>query len=207
MVTGGGSQLEGIDDLVQEVFRLPARTGRPASWSGRREEDPCCSTVAGAVALVLGDDGGLLEECTGTIIGEVEGLRRLVDEFSRFARMPSLAPRPTDLGRLVEGVAALFAEAHPGVAVRTDAAADLPVLEADGEQLKRALLNLLDNAAAAGAREVRLEAGTDPQTIFEALAGRLRVKKFEIVAPTLHNIFIEKVGGAPMPALEKVGDA
>jgi two-component system nitrogen regulation sensor histidine kinase NtrY len=117
----------------------------------------------------LGDDGGLLEECTGTIIGEVEGLRRLVDEFSRFARMPSLAPRPTDLGRLVEGVAALFAEAHPGVAVRTDAAADLPVLEADGEQLKRALLNLLDNAAAAGAREVRLEAGHLPA------AGRVRV--------------------------------
>ncbi|MGE3738797.1 MAG: cell division FtsA domain-containing protein, partial [Geminicoccaceae bacterium] len=59
VVTGGGSQLEGIDDLVQEVFRLPARTGRPAPWSGRRDEDPCCSTAAGAVALVLGDDGGL----------------------------------------------------------------------------------------------------------------------------------------------------
>ena len=55
--------------------------------------------------------------------------------------------------------------------------------------------------------EVRLEPGTDPQTIYEALAGRLRVKKFEIVAPTLHNIFIEKVGGAATPALERVGDA
>ena len=55
--------------------------------------------------------------------------------------------------------------------------------------------------------EVRLEAGTDPQTIYEALAGRLRVKKFEIVAPTLHNIFIEKVGGGAVPALERVGDA
>ena len=53
------SQLEGIEDLVQEVLRLPVRTGRPAPWSGRREEDPCCSTVAGTVALVLGDDGGL----------------------------------------------------------------------------------------------------------------------------------------------------
>lgn len=59
VVTGGGSQLEGIEDLVQEVLRLPVRTGRPAPWSGRREEDPCCSTVAGTVALVLGDDGGL----------------------------------------------------------------------------------------------------------------------------------------------------
>ncbi|MFO1047823.1 MAG: hypothetical protein U1E52_08000 [Geminicoccaceae bacterium] len=59
VLTGGGSQLEGIDDLVQEVFRLPARIGRPAPWSGQREDDPGCATVAGAVALALGDDGGL----------------------------------------------------------------------------------------------------------------------------------------------------
>jgi ABC-2 type transport system ATP-binding protein len=55
--------------------------------------------------------------------------------------------------------------------------------------------------------EVRLEAGADPQVIFQAVAGRLRVKKFEIVAPTLHNIFIEKVGAPAMPVLERVGDA
>ena len=55
--------------------------------------------------------------------------------------------------------------------------------------------------------EIRLEAGGDPQTIFHAIAGRLRVKKFEIVAPTLHNIFIEKVGAAATPVLERVGDA
>jgi len=55
--------------------------------------------------------------------------------------------------------------------------------------------------------EVRLDDGANPQDIFRAIAGRLRVSKFEIVAPTLHNIFIEKVGGAPVPALERVGDA
>jgi len=55
--------------------------------------------------------------------------------------------------------------------------------------------------------EIRLEAGADPQTIFQAVAGRLKVKKFEIVAPTLHNIFIEKVGAQATPVLERVGDA
>jgi ABC-2 type transport system ATP-binding protein len=55
--------------------------------------------------------------------------------------------------------------------------------------------------------EVRLEAGADPQAIFQAVAGRLKVKKFEIVAPTLHNIFIEKVGATATPVLERVGDA
>ena len=55
--------------------------------------------------------------------------------------------------------------------------------------------------------EVRLDDGANPQDIFRAIAGRLRVSKFEVVAPTLHNIFIEKVGGAPVPTLERVGDA
>jgi ABC-2 type transport system ATP-binding protein len=55
--------------------------------------------------------------------------------------------------------------------------------------------------------EIRLEAGADPQTILQSVAGRLKVKKFEIVAPTLHNIFIEKVGAAALPVLERVGDA
>ena len=102
----------------------------------------------------LTDDGGVLEECTGTIIGEVEGLRRLVDEFSRFARMPSLSPKPTDLRRLVEGVVALYGETHPAIALRAELDADLPVLEIDADQLKRALLNLVDNAVEAGARDV-----------------------------------------------------
>jgi ABC-2 type transport system ATP-binding protein len=55
--------------------------------------------------------------------------------------------------------------------------------------------------------EIRLEARADPQAIFRAVAGRLQVKKFEIVAPTLHNIFIEKVGATATPVLERVGDA
>jgi ABC-2 type transport system ATP-binding protein len=55
--------------------------------------------------------------------------------------------------------------------------------------------------------EIRLEAGADPQSILHAVAGRLNVSKFEIVAPTLHNIFIEKVGGTATPILERVGDA
>jgi two-component system nitrogen regulation sensor histidine kinase NtrY len=104
----------------------------------------------------LPDDGGLLEECTATIIGEVEGLRRLVDEFSRFARMPSFAPRPTDLQRLVESVVGLYGETHPAVRLRADAVGELPTIEADGDQLKRAVLNLVDNAVEAGATEVAI---------------------------------------------------
>ena len=59
------------------------------------------------------DEKRLLEEATATIIQEVDGLRQLVDEFSRFARMPALTPKPTDLARLLEGVVVLYRESHP----------------------------------------------------------------------------------------------
>ncbi|HMB86593.1 MAG TPA: ATP-binding protein [Methylomirabilota bacterium] len=91
----------------------------------------------------------LLEEATGTIIQEVDGLRQLVDEFSRFARMPALTPKPTDLARLLEGVVVLYRESHPSLAIRAVYSPDLPPIEVDPDQIKRAVLNLVDNAVEA----------------------------------------------------------
>jgi two-component system nitrogen regulation sensor histidine kinase NtrY len=96
-----------------------------------------------------GDEQQLIAECTETIIQEVDGLKRLVDEFSRFARMPVLAPRPTDVRPLVDAVVALYRESHPGVPLATRHAADLPLLEVDPDHMKRAVLNLVDNAVQA----------------------------------------------------------
>ena len=66
-------------------------------------------------AAATPDEKRLLEEATATIIQEVDGLKQLVDEFSRFARMPALTPEPTDLARLLEGVVALYRESHPAL--------------------------------------------------------------------------------------------
>ncbi len=112
------------------------------------------------------DERRLLEECTGTIIQEVEGLRRLVDEFSRFARMPALSPKPTDLHRLLEGVVTLYRESHPDFSFKTAFAPDLPVLEVDPDQIKRAVLNLVDNAieAVGPAGEVSVETAFVPDS-------------------------------------------
>jgi two-component system, NtrC family, nitrogen regulation sensor histidine kinase NtrY len=95
------------------------------------------------------DDHRLVVECTDTIVQEVDGLRRLVDEFSRFARMPAFIPKPTDVRPLVEGVAALYRDSHPGLALTTRHADDLPLCEVDPDHVKRAVLNLVDNAVQA----------------------------------------------------------
>ncbi|MBI2153460.1 MAG: HAMP domain-containing protein [Candidatus Rokubacteria bacterium] len=117
------------------------------------------------------EDRRLLEECTGTIIQEVEGLKHLVDEFSRFARMPALQPKPTELNRLLEGVVALYRESHPALALKTSFAADLPTLDVDPDQIKRAVLNLVDNAveAVGGAGEVTV------QTLFLAETRQVQI--------------------------------
>jgi two-component system nitrogen regulation sensor histidine kinase NtrY len=91
----------------------------------------------------------LVVECTETIIQEVDGLKRLVDEFSRFARMPALSPRPVDLRPLVEAVAALYRESHPRLRLTTRYEADLPRLDVDPDHVRRAIMNLVDNAVEA----------------------------------------------------------
>jgi two-component system nitrogen regulation sensor histidine kinase NtrY len=113
----------------------------------------------------------LLEEATGTIIQEVDGLKHLVDEFSRFARMPALTLRPTDLGRLLEGVVMLYRDAHPALSIKAAFAPDLPLLDVDPDQIKRAVLNLVDNAvdAVGPTGDVTLE------TVWLPQAGRVRI--------------------------------
>jgi two-component system nitrogen regulation sensor histidine kinase NtrY len=91
----------------------------------------------------------LLEEATATIIQEVDGLKQLVDEFSRFARMPALTLKATELGRLLEGVVVLYRDSHPGLRIKAVFSPELPPLEIDPDQIKRAVLNLVDNAVEA----------------------------------------------------------
>jgi two-component system nitrogen regulation sensor histidine kinase NtrY len=97
----------------------------------------------------------LVDECTRTIIGEVDDLKRLVNEFSAFARMPQLNPTPGNLNALVEETVMTFREAHRVVRFELDLQPSLPLIAIDREGLKRALINLLDNAVAATGYGVR----------------------------------------------------
>jgi two-component system nitrogen regulation sensor histidine kinase NtrY len=118
-----------------------------------------------------GQEERLVNECTEIIIQEVAGLKRLVEEFSRFARMPALTPRLTDVHPLIESIAALYRESHPALTLVTRYASALPLLEVDPDHIKRAVLNLVDNAvdAVSGVGEVAIE------TEFLEESGRARI--------------------------------
>jgi len=88
----------------------------------------------------------LVDECTTTIVGEVESLKGLVDEFSQFARMPAPRAVPTDLHALLEDALSLYRGLLAGIDIRTHFTDSLPRVSIDPEQIRRVIINLVDNA-------------------------------------------------------------
>jgi two-component system, NtrC family, nitrogen regulation sensor histidine kinase NtrY len=88
----------------------------------------------------------LVEECTATIVGEVESLKGLVDEFSQFARMPSPRTVPTDLAQLITDTLTLYNGLFADVAIIQRFAPATPLVRLDTEQIRRVVINLIDNA-------------------------------------------------------------
>ena len=89
----------------------------------------------------------VFDECTRTIVQEVNALKGLVDEFSRYAaKMPSSDPKPNDIHLVVEMVLTLYSAVPRGVKIGRDLDPQLPRVNVDPEQMKRALINLVDNA-------------------------------------------------------------
>jgi two-component system nitrogen regulation sensor histidine kinase NtrY len=88
----------------------------------------------------------LVEECTTSITREVAGLKALVDEFSRFARMPPPRMEPGDLNEVIKQAVQLYEERLDGVELRLALGEDIPPARLDTEQMKRVFVNLTDNA-------------------------------------------------------------
>jgi two-component system nitrogen regulation sensor histidine kinase NtrY len=113
----------------------------------------------------------LVEECTATIIGEVESLKGLVDEFSQFARMPAPRTVPTDLGHLITDTLALYNGIFTDVVFEQQSAAGVPLVRLDAEQIRRVIINLVDNAVEAMERKGRIVIETE----LDAANGVVRV--------------------------------
>jgi two-component system nitrogen regulation sensor histidine kinase NtrY len=109
------------------------------------------------------EDGKVFDECTRTIINQVDELKLLVNEFSNFARMPAANRSPNDLAEIVQETLSLFRESHPSTDFIFEQHSPLPLLDLDREQMKRVMINLLDNAVAAvdGNGEIRMNLSFD----------------------------------------------
>ncbi|HEU4650974.1 MAG TPA: ATP-binding protein, partial [Croceibacterium sp.] len=105
-------------------------------------------------------DGELFEELTGTIIRQVGDLRKMVDEFSSFARLPKPVFRPEDAVDLIRQALFLQEVGHPGIDYRFAAPTDVPKIECDRHQFGQAMTNVLKNAAEAVDSKLR-EAGVE----------------------------------------------
>jgi two-component system nitrogen regulation sensor histidine kinase NtrY len=98
-----------------------------------------------------GDSASLtiVRSCAETIAGAVETVRRLVDEFSTLARFPVAQPQPADINEIVENALTMFSGRLEGIVFHKSLGADLPKVMADSDAIKRAVANLVDNAAEA----------------------------------------------------------
>jgi two-component system nitrogen regulation sensor histidine kinase NtrY len=110
-------------------------------------------------------------ECTGAIVQEVEALENLVDEFSQFARLPPINLVSASLREVIEQTLSLYDGQFAGVRFDRQLAPDLPQVRIDPAQIKRVLVNLVDNAIAATGEGGTVSIATE----FERSQGRVRI--------------------------------
>ncbi|MCE2436276.1 MAG: HAMP domain-containing protein, partial [Candidatus Latescibacteria bacterium] len=94
--------------------------------------------------------------CTEIVTEEVENLRSLVQEFANFARMPSLSLSLSDLNECVHNVVRLYPDAR----IHLDLEENQPALELDAEQMRRVLINLIENGLDASGKNGEIEIRT-----------------------------------------------
>jgi two-component system nitrogen regulation sensor histidine kinase NtrY len=102
------------------------------------------------------DFDGIFEEAAQVIVNEVNSLKRMVDEFSKFARMPAPQMARTSIDEIIKEVVALYGSAHRDVEFLVELDESLPPLNLDHEQIKRVFVNLFDNAIQAMNQKGRL---------------------------------------------------
>ena len=135
----------------------------------------------------------IIRSCADTIAGAVETVRTLVDEFATLARFPTARPQPANINAIVEGALAMFNGRLDNIQVRTRLGPDLPNVMADPEAVKRAIANLVDNAAEAMQHSVLREI----QISTSLVASRDAIEV--VVADTGHGVTQELKEGLFLP--------
>ena len=113
----------------------------------------------------------IVTECSTAIVQEVEALKNLVDEFTQFARLPPASLVRASLHEVVEQTLSLYEGLFAGVRIEKQLAPDLPELRLDPVQIKRLLINLVDNAVEAMERSGTVRISAE----FDRSQGRVRL--------------------------------
>jgi two-component system, NtrC family, nitrogen regulation sensor histidine kinase NtrY len=106
----------------------------------------CAQRLRRKYADLMQTEGSILDECTTTIVQQVDHMKHLVNEFSKFARLPRVQLIPCDLAAIVDESLSLYRHTYSNVAFSLRKIDDLPPLKLDRDQFKQVMLNLLDNA-------------------------------------------------------------
>jgi two-component system nitrogen regulation sensor histidine kinase NtrY len=103
----------------------------------------------------------VIDEGTAAIVNEVDALKNLVDEFAQFARLPAANLVPSALHEVVEQALSLYEGLFSAVRLERSFDPELPALQLDPDQVKRALINLVDNAIEAMERKGTVKITTE----------------------------------------------
>jgi two-component system nitrogen regulation sensor histidine kinase NtrY len=148
--------------IVFDDMSVVARVQRVAAWKevarriAHEIKNPITPIKLNAERLMRryqsrfeGDDKVVFESCVQTIIHQVDSLRDLVNEFSKFTRMPNLKIELICLKSLIEEALDMFRMSYPSLEIDTSGIVSLPDLPLDKEQMKRVFVNLMTNSIAA----------------------------------------------------------
>ena len=155
-----GSQRQGAVLVVEDTTEL-LRAQRQLAWKevaqrvAHEIKNPLTPIALSAERIgrhldrATEESPSVIRKCSEVILGCVGTLRTLVDQFAALAQFPAPQPRPSDMNRIVEDALLLFQGRLDGITLRKKLEPGLPQVMADPDALKRALANLIDNAAEA----------------------------------------------------------
>ncbi len=176
-----GEREEGVLVVLEDLTRL-RRAERLAAWGevarrlAHEVKNPLTPIRLSAERMLRRFQRGaenfnpVIEEGVATIVREVENIQALVAEFSRFARLPEIRPRPGDLNAVVRDAVSLYRGSHPEVGFELDLSPRAPRCDIDPEAMRRCLINLLDNAVAAVGAGGKVTVATYPQLQHQSVA-------------------------------------
>ncbi len=120
-----------------------------------------------------GPEQALLTKSVKTIVDQVDAMKRLVNEFRDYARLPAAELKPVDLNTLINDVMQLYGADNALVAVHTELDPNAPLIKGDAQQLRQVIHNLVQNAQ--DAQEGAVHGDVTVKTDYSASSGRVRL--------------------------------